>query len=295
MARRSVVEMLESVIVHRLDAETSQVFTVKDFRQVYGALAESLDFPQVLTFKAFCRHFEARGLLKVIMLEFPWRTFTRFVWKDGPGAIQVVSTLDPSGYFSHFSAARILGLTLQNPKDIYFNVEQSPKPAGDGLSQTTIDRAFKGNPRTSKQVAIFGDHAVHYLMGKNTENLGVIESDSGVKYTDIERTLIDIAVRPVHCGGIDEVFRVYQTAAREFNSQISINKLRSYLNRIKHVYPYHQSIGYLLDAGGFQSPILSVMKEDISEFNFYLDYGIKDAAFDAKWKVFIPKHFPVMA
>ena len=296
MARRSVIEILEGEITHRLDAETKRVFTVKEFRDLFKTLSESFSFPQVLTFKTFCKYFEERELLRIRKLDFPWREFTRYVWREkGEEDIEVVASLEPTGYFSHFTAARLLGLTQQNPKTIYFNVEQSPKPPGAGLSQVTIDRAFKGKPRLSKQIVKFGDQTVCYLMGKSTDDLGVVKTESGIRHTDLERTLIDIAVRPVHCGGIDEVMRIYERAATEFKEVISINKLRSYLSKLQYIYPYQQSIGYLLNAAGFQSPIISLLKEDVSEFNFYLDYGIKDAVFDPKWKLFIPKHFQVTA
>ena len=127
-------------------------------------------------------------------------------------------------------------------------------------------------------------------MGKNTGNLGVIERD-GIRYTDIERTLIDIAVRPIHCGGISEVLRVYQTA-KESGVDISANKIRAYLKKLQYVYPYQQSIGYLLEVAGFSSPILALLREDISEFNFYLDYKLRDPVLDPTWKIFIPRDFP---
>lgn len=293
MARRTTIEILEREIVRRIDAEPLRVFTVTQFREVYARIKEDLDFPQVLTFKAFSEHLQKLELVSVKELNFPWREFTRFVWRGEASDIEVVATLDPKGYLSHLTAARILGLTLQNPKSVYFNVEQSPKPPGDGLSQASIDRAFKGNPRLSKQITQLDSTTVHYLMGKDTGNLGVIE-DKGIRYTDIERTLIDIAVRPVHSGGIDVVKDIYEFA-HTLDFGVSVNKLRSYLTKMKFVYPYQQAIGYLLDATGFKSPILEVLRQDASEFNFYLDYGIKDAAFDPKWRIFIPKHFPITA
>jgi predicted transcriptional regulator of viral defense system len=293
MARRTTVEILEREIIRRVDLEPRRVFTVTQFREVYARIKEDLDFPQVLTFKAFSEHLQKLEMLSVKELNFPWREFTRFVWRGEASDVEVVATLDPKGYLSHFTAASIHGLTLQNPKSIYFNVEQSPKPPGEGLSQASIDRAFKGNPRLSKQTTRLGGLTVHYLMGKDTGNLGVIE-DKGLRYTDVERTLIDIAVRPVHSGGIDEVRQIYQNVLEQ-GFELSANKLRSYLMRMKFVYPYQQAIGYLLDATGFKSPILEVLRQDASEFNFYLDYGIKDAAFDPKWKIFIPKHFPITA
>ena len=139
MARRSTIEILEKELVKRLDSLNNKVFSVKDFRSVYHSLAEEFDFPAVLSFKRFCQYFVKLGLLEEVKLIFPWRTFIRYIWGKAGSHLEVIATLDNAGYFSHYTAVDLHGLTLQNPKKVYFNVEQSPKPQGQGLSQASID------------------------------------------------------------------------------------------------------------------------------------------------------------
>ena len=54
------------------------------------------------------------------------------------------------------------------------------------------------------------------FMEPKTNALGVIEiqgsEDETLKVTGIERTLIDIAVRPVYAGGVFEVLKAYKLA-----------------------------------------------------------------------------------
>ena len=68
--------------------------------------------------------------------------------------------------------------------------------------------------------------------------------------------------------------------------------MRSYLKKPQYIYPYQQAIGYILDVSGFKSPVVALLTEDVSEFNFYLDYRLKEPILDKKWKIFIPKDFP---
>jgi hypothetical protein len=89
------------------------------------------------------------------------------------------------------------GLTEQIPKSVFLNAEQSPKPQNAlPLEQSSINNAFKGNPRLSNNKALYGEFNIYILNGKNTDNLGVINIDTpegeSVPTTNIERTLIDI-------------------------------------------------------------------------------------------------------
>jgi predicted transcriptional regulator of viral defense system len=68
------------------------------------------------------------------------------------------------------------------------------------------------------------------------------------KYTNLERTLIDIAVRPKMSGGIAEVAAIYKIAVNNFD--IKMNWLLKYLDTLNFTYPYEQAIGFLLELAG---------------------------------------------
>jgi predicted transcriptional regulator of viral defense system len=109
-----------------------------------------------------------------------------------------------------------------------------------------------------------------------------------VNITNLERTLIDIAVRPVYSGGIAEVAKAYHAAAQK----VSVNRLMTYLNSLNYTYPYHQVIGYYMTkAGNYSSAQLAKLKAVPIDFDFYLTYQLKNPVLDQQWRLFVPKGF----
>jgi hypothetical protein len=125
----------------------------------------------------------------------------------------------------------------------------------------------------------------------HTGLLGVIERELPdvpipVRVTSIERTLIDIAVRPAYAGGTQAVLNAYQQASRDVDVQTLINLL----DKIKYIYPYHQSIGFYMEHSGCYSPEqMELIRCIPRHYNFYLDYEIRDPSFDKTWRIFYPK------
>jgi predicted transcriptional regulator of viral defense system len=213
----------------------------------------------------------------------------RYAWRE-PSAFDVAQSLQKSAYISHASAASLHGLLDQPPKTVYVNIEQSPKPSSSGdLSQEGIDRAFKGKQRQSAMSYSFQDAQIVVLNGKHTGRLGVmeIEGPSGgiVDITNIERTLIDLAVRPAYGGGAARVLEAFQRAKKT----ASIRKLQATLRSLDYVYPYHQAIGFYLDRAGFDTRETERFRKLGLKFDFYLSHNIRHRAYDAKWRVHYPK------
>jgi predicted transcriptional regulator of viral defense system len=125
------------------------------------------------------------------------------------------------------------------------------------------------------------------LNGRNTNKLGVI-ARGPISFTDLERTLIDIAVRPIYAGGVHEIARVYSEA----QGTLSVNKLVAYLRKLNYTYPYHQAIGYYLDrAGVYSETQLALLRQFEFEFDFYLAHQMKETDYVEKWRLFVPKGF----
>jgi hypothetical protein len=125
----------------------------------------------------------------------------------------------------------------------------------------------------------------------NTDGLGVTTlnlPDTGVvRVTNIERTLIDIVVRPSYSGGISGVLNAF----RKSKHLASVQTIWQMLNKLEYVYPYHQAIGFYLDAAGYEGSAV-FMKFGLNH-NFYLGHQIKDPVFSDKWRVFFPKSLKV--
>jgi predicted transcriptional regulator of viral defense system len=140
-----------------------------------------------------------------------------------------------------------------------------------------------------------GDVNICLINGKNTGQLGVVtqsmQYDSPnpvqVRVTNIERTLIDITVRPSYAGGVFEVLKAYSLA----QDQVSVNALVATLKKIEHTYPYHQAIGYYLERAGYPSKMLDLVRRLPMAYDFYLANAMGDTEYVKEWRLFIPKGF----
>lgn len=221
-------------------------------------------------------------------------TLDRFI-KDSCSVYEIALSIKSNCYLSHYSAVFLNGLTEQIPKVIFITQELSPKTkANDLLTQENIDNAFSKPQREPSHYYEFNDYKVVLLNGKYSKKIGVIRVDSifgkNLPVTNLERTLVDITVRPNYAGGMPEVIKAFENSIEK----LSVNKISSILTRLDFIYPYHQSIGFLLQRAGITAHTqLSLMKNREMIFDFYLSYEIQDACYSSEWKVFYPKEFQV--
>jgi hypothetical protein len=156
------------------------------------------------------------------------------------------------------------------------------------LTQDAIHRAFAGKQRESTFIFEVGDSQAVLLWGKNTGRLEVTSlpyEGATLDVTSIERTLIDIAVRPAYAGGALQVLEAYRNAL----GKASVGTLIATLKRIGYIYPYHQLIGFYMQKAGFPKSQYSRLKEFGLDFDFYLVYGLKESDYNSEWRVFVPK------
>jgi predicted transcriptional regulator of viral defense system len=130
------------------------------------------------------------------------------------------------------------------------------------------------------------------LNGMYTGNLGVIKmpgpDGETLSITNMERTLIDITVRPEYAGGIYEVLKAYRLA----KDKVSINRLVAILKEINYVYPYHQAVGFYLEkAGVYKQSQLDLVQRFKMKYDFYLMHKMKDYEYSQKWRLYYPKGF----
>jgi hypothetical protein len=208
----------------------------------------------------------------------------RYIISDAT-VFQVAISLINKSYLSHYSAAFILGLTNQIPKTIYISFEQSKKNITRSiLQQEAIDSAFSKEQRISGATAIYDEYTFLIHNGMYANRVGVY-SLNNISITNIERTLIDITVRPNYAGGVASVLDIYRKAI----GKISINKLVAILDKLNFIYPYHQSIGFYLEKAGFDTKKLEVLRAREMPNKFYLTYQIEDKEYDETWKLYYPK------
>ena len=208
----------------------------------------------------------------------------RYIISDAT-VFQVATSLINKSYLSHYSAAFILGLTNQIPKTIYISFEQSKKNITRSvLRQDAIDSAFSKEQRISGATAVYDEYTFMIHNGMYANRVGVY-SLNNISITNIERTLIDITVRPNYAGGVASVLDIYRKAIEK----ISINKLVAILDKLDFTYPYHQSIGFYLERAGCDIRKLDVLREREMNNKFYLTYQIEDKKYNETWKLYYPK------
>ncbi|WP_031242201.1 type IV toxin-antitoxin system AbiEi family antitoxin domain-containing protein [Advenella kashmirensis] len=288
----SRIQIAKSDILNALD-QGVPVLKLSDLKMLLSNQRSFWRLAKSTTTQDFIEFLKKQGKLREYHFPFPHRKETRYVWGEQP-LLNILQTLRPNSYFSHYTAMRMHGLTEQIPKTIYINHEQHLKSQSSGaLEQTNIDTAFSRQPRISNNVIEFEGNRIYLLNGKNTGQLGVINEPMNdeegqqvlVRVTGVERTLIDITVRPVYSGGVYEVLKAF-TLAKE---QVSVNALISMLKKINHIYPYHQAIGFYLERAGYRSSLLDLVRRLPIEYDFYLDNKMQDMEYVKAWQLYIPK------
>jgi len=255
-----------------------------------------------LTQETFIEGLKGAGALRVVKIApvtkpktgVAYKTFVRYVRGD-VSAFDMAVSLRPGSYLSHATAARLHGILDTASDDVFVNKEQSVKqPPNSELTQDAIDNAFSGHPRESNLIYKFQGQRIFFLNGKNTRNYDVVEKvdkdGSPIPCTGLERTLVDMTVRPVYSGGAAEVLKAFH-AARE---RVSIERLIAVLAALGHKYPYHQAVGFYLERAGFSSTQLAPLKALGLNFNFYLTHG-PTVTIDQSWRLHLPSNIRSLA
>ena len=180
---------------------------------------------------------------------------------------------------------------LDRPLDtIYVNQEQSEKPAASfSLTQESIRRAFSSKQRQSRYTLKYHDLRIMLLSGKHTGRLEVQNlqgpQDEPLAVTSLERTLIDITVRPAYAGGVKNVSRAFMTA----KDRVSTKRMLKTLAEFAYAYPYHQALGFYMDRAGFPKADLEHLRSLGLRFDFYLAHGLRKSVYSRRWRLFHPE------
>lgn len=286
------IAIAKSDILKLFDESSRKIFELSDIRTI---LAENRGFWRLamnMSCSSFIDYLIKNAKLRKETFDFAYRPIVRYTWGEVP-FYELLLASKPKSYFTHYTAMYFHELTKQIPKTLYVNFEQEPKPRSkSALVQDRIDFAFKRATRISKNVAKKGEYTIRLLNGMHTGNAGVIESvghaGEKIQLTDVERTLIDIAVRPEYSGGPYEVLKAYKLA----KEKVSVNRLSALLKQINYVYPYHQVIGFYLDkAGVYKDSQVELLRKTEIKYDFYLMHKMADLDYSKKWRLHFPKGF----
>ena len=290
MPRRSALEVARPHIERYFNESSRHVFMASDIGAMLRANRTAWRLPQNITpSKLMELLLEKADLHKVELASEVSPSLVRYAWGT-PSPFELALALRKDAYLCHGSAVFLHGLTQDLPTTLYVNSEQSPKPvATGGLSQESLDLAFSRAPRVSRNTFHWNRLTFVVVSGKSTGRLevGRLQGPDGetLEATKLERTLIDIAVRPAYAGGVFKVLEAYTTA----RDRVSVNTLVATLKKLGYVYPYHQAIGFLMERTGYAPERLEPLRKLEMHFDFYLSHGIKEKVYDSRWRLFVPK------
>ncbi len=244
--------------------------------------------PREMTFPAFVSWLRQKRKLTQITLTSPrYAEIVRYAWGPHPSPVLVALSTKRASYCSHGSALWIHGLG-GSAKDLYVNQEQREKPPNDGnLTQEAIDRVFRRQPRHTKLIYRLSKNKITIVNGKQTGRLGVekkLAPTGESVVTCLERTLIDVTVRPNYAGGASAVMAAFDAARG-----ISLQKMLRFLKTLDYTYPYHQAIGFYLLRSGYSQEDREPFARLGTDWDFYLCHGLRNPLFDTEWKIYYPR------
>jgi hypothetical protein len=286
----SRLQIAKPDIVETLDKSGTRVFWLSDLGTILVEHRANWRLAKNTTAAAFADFLIQKSELsrhEMNAINHPASSVVRFVWRRA-SPYQLALSLKRGAYLSHATAMFLHGLTEQIPFQLYVNSEQSPKPTSGHLTQQGITNAFARKQRESTFIFQFDNSQARLLWGKNTGRLevGEIEHDGGIlDITKLERTLIDIAVRPSYAGGVFQVLEAYRKA----KDRMSTGILMTTLKKLDYVYPYHQAIGFYMQRAGYSEQQYGRLRTLGLEYDFYLTYDLRDKDFDPEWRLFFPK------
>jgi len=268
---------------------STRVFTEATLASFLRYRGTNWGLPRALSFNQLLALLLEAGPLRKITLRGPSTSRILYVWGD-VSPHRLALALRKNSFLSHGTAAMVHGLIASTSFAIYANKEQREKRASEPeLTQAGIDAAFSRPQRLTKNNLRYGKWNIVMVNGKYTGRLGVIPvrtaAGEELLATNLERTLIDIVVRPAYAGGHIQVLTAFRAARGTARPDVLV----STLHKLAHVYPYHQAIGFLMERAGFSEDALAPLFGQGARFDFYVSHGIKHSSYDKKWRVFYPK------
>lgn len=289
--RPPFITLAKGQVLRFFESSDQRVFTGDDLSVILQEHRDAWRLPQRMTALKLIEFLTAEGRLRAIEIRPATGDrgpVTRYAWGN-VSPLRVALSFRRLAFLSHASAAFVLGLTDVVPRRIYVNLEQTPKPASGGpLAQERIDFAFRRPQRESNQIHHFEESTLVVLNGKHSGRFEVGRVaflNEVFVSTLLERTLVDLTVRPAYAGGVWAVLEAFRRA----RERASTLKLMAVLKRLSYIYPYHQALGFYMERAGFRDAQCQPLRDLGLEFDFYLAHGLADLEYDSRWRIHYPK------
>ncbi|MCD7889659.1 MAG: transcriptional regulator [Oscillospiraceae bacterium] len=177
-----------------------------------------------------------------------------------PSRFQIASRITDDACVSHHSAFEFYGYANQVFYDVYFTTEKTVLP--------------------------FDYDGVHYQPVLWRDNTGIVETNTGVRVTSLERTVIDSIADFTKIGGLEELLRCLALIP-----SLDENKLLEALEMHNRSQLY-QKAGYILEACAedlaLSDEFFSKCVAKSSSSKTYLFDKQDDFVFHKKWRLYAP-------
>ncbi len=210
--------------------------------------------------------------------------------------VDILAAFQPHYYLSHFSALYLHGLTKHRPVEYFLSKEiigRIPYHPKKKMLDEQIRQAFLKSSRKTSKYLMYKKTKITFLEKQDLGKIGIktnllqIDESRRVRvfFTSLERTLIDSIISPQYSGGIKTVVSAF------YKARIDTTKLYKIYESYSPLYPYWQSIGFLLHK--LKTDYTS--KKWSQYFScpntiFYLDRNFSENwLYDSKWKIYYPK------
>jgi len=277
-----------NLLAQKLAASGKRLFSPSDLTDIFTQVRAESNSPKSLTKDKFRALALETATLTEVQLSSTYPLHTIRYCTGKFTAYELALSLRPGSYLSHGTAAFVHGVTAHQADFIYANQEQSPKEQSGSLTQAGLNKAFSSKQRQSKFIVSYDQTKIMLLSGKHTNRLGVQKivdmTNEVIEVTNLERTLIDIAVRPGYAGGTENVLQSFKRAL----TKTSVGQLAEMLEELDYLYPYHQAIGFYLQRAGHDPESLVGLIKLGLEYDFFLAHGMKKPKFDPQWRVHYP-------
>jgi predicted transcriptional regulator of viral defense system len=292
MARPALKTHVAELLTKKLVSSRKRLFSPADLAEIFAQIRTESSLPRSLHLDKFRDWALETNTLQEVHLSSTYPLHTTRFHRGEFTPYELALSLRPHSYLSHGTAAFLQGLTDNQPELVYVNQEQSPKEQSGSLTQAGLNRAFSGKQRQSRFIVTHNKTRIMLLSGKDTDRLGVKEitgtQGEMLELTNLERTLIDITVRPGYAGGTENVLYSYGRAIEK----MSVGRLTEMIEELDYVYPYHQAIGFYLQRAGLDLKSLSSLRKLELKYDFFLAHGMKKTKFDSEWRIYYPADLP---
>jgi len=262
------------------------VYSEQEISQLIEDYAKAINDPCDAASEIYLQYLVEKGAIRQIVITGERRNMKRYLAKTDISLAEIACSLQSGGYLSHLAAAYIHQLTNCEPTVICVSKEGSKRETdSEDLDQEDIDAAFQKAQRQSSAHVQWENHHFQLLSGSYADGAG-IEQRKSFSLTSIERTLIDLTVRPTYGLGAANILEIYEKAI----PTLHMDNIFALLEILAYRYPYHQSIGFYLSQAGYSNQKeLNRLRKMGMKHAFYLDYEMTDPVYSDEWNIYFPQ------